>query len=300
MTTVILLALASTTCAAISTVLKHMSANKPVHPFSGGRLPQTIERMIANPIFLLALGADALAVVFQVFALRYGDLSTVQPVLTLALVISLGLDHLASRTRLSQGDVIWAGTLVAGLVLFLVSSGATHPEGGLSAGRRTPGMILAGTAAVGWTIALIVSRRATKKTVHVRTLAVGVAAIYATTAALIKASTRIADQAGLRELATSWQLWTLIVAAIVGLVLNQHVFSMAPLHVSLPVIASLDPLFSVIIGRAVFDEKLLATPSAVILEVLGLTLLLVAVVHLSRSKVTVDDHRSRGSDSEPA
>lgn len=283
MVTVILLALASTTCAAISTVLKHLSANRPVRPILGGKTPQVLDRMIANPLFLAALAVDAAAVALQVLALRYGDLSTVQPILTLALVISLGLDHAVSRTRITRGEMVWAATLVSGLVLFLVSSGATDPHRGGDIGDRTNGLVLGGLASVVWFIALLATRRA-KTTVRARTLAVGVAGIYAATAGLIKSSTRIMDHLGLDVLLGSWQLWTLLVLAGIGLVLNQHVFSMAPLHVTLPVIASLDPLFSVVIGRVVFDERLLSTPVAVVVESLGLGLLLLGVVRLSKSR----------------
>ncbi len=264
-----------------------MSANRPVTPVFGGRAHQTIERMIANPLFLLALLVDAAAVALQILALRNGDLSTVQPILTMALVISLALDHIVARTRITGGEMLWSATLVAGLVLFLASSGATTPHRGLDIGLRTPGFILAGVAIVSWSIALVATRRA-KNTIRARTMAVGVAAIYATTAALIKSSTRIYDTMGMVELVKSWQLWTLVVLAAIALVLNQHVFSMAPLHVTLPVIASLDPLFSVVIGRAVFDEKLLATPWAIVVETIGLVMLLLGVVRLSRSQAVAE------------
>ncbi|GAB95934.1 hypothetical protein BJY21_002452 [Kineosphaera limosa] len=283
MTTVVLLALASTTCAAISTVLKHLSANQPVKPILGGHVPQVLDRMIANPLFLAALAVDAAAVAFQVFALRYGDLSTVQPILTLALVISLGLDHAVSRTRITRGEMVWAATLVAGLVLFLVSSGATDPKRGVELGDRTAGLVLGGLALVIWLVALLATRKA-KVTVRARVQAAGVAGIYAATAGLIKSSTRVMDNLGLDVLLGSWQLWTLLVLAGIGLVLNQHVFSLAPLHVTLPVIASLDPLFSVVIGRVVFNEHLLATPFAVLVETIGLGMLLLGVVRLSKSR----------------
>lgn len=282
MTTVVLLALASTTCAAISTVLKHMSANRHVEHSFGAWLPQLVARMIANPLFLAALAFDGGAVALQVLALRYGNLSTVQPILTLVLVISLALDHAVARTRITRREMIWSATLVSGLVLFLVSSGATHPQGGHDVGNRAHGLVLVGLSAVAWAVALGVTRHA-RPTVRARTMAVGVAAIYAGTAGLIKSSTRIYDHLGLLELARSWQLWVLLAAAAVGLVLNQHVFSMAPLHVTLPVIASLDPLFSVLIGWTVFAERLLATPLAIVMETAGLAMLLLGVVRLSRS-----------------
>lgn len=288
MTTVILLALASTTCAACSTVLKHRSASAPVRPLLGGRVPAAVAGMIANPLFLLALVFDGAAVALQVLALRYGNLSTVQPILTLTLVISLGLDHAASRTALTRRELIWAGTLVSGLVLFLASSGASHPKGGRDIGNLVPGFVLAGLAVLTWGVALLATSAA-RPTVRARALAVVVAMIYASTAALMKACTRIAGAYGYGELARSWQLWTLLVLALVGLVLNQHVFALAPLNVSLPIITSLDPLLSVVIGRAVFDERLLSTPTALVFETIGLALLVLGVARLSKAQTVLDD-----------
>lgn len=282
MTPVILLALASTTCAAISTVLKHHSANRSVHHAPGGRVPRLVAGMVANPLFALALAVDGVAIVLQILALRAGDLSTVQPILTLALVISLGLDHVVSRTPLGRRELLWSGTLVAGLVLFLVASDAAHPTGGLETGRRDAGIVLTVVALLGFLAALVVTRHA-KQTVRARTLAVGVAAIYASTAALITSSTRVFDLHDAGTLLRSWQVWVLVVAAVVGVLLNQHVFSMAPLNVTLPVIASLDPLFSIVIGRVVFDERIRSTPGATVLEIIGLAVLLLGVAQLSRS-----------------
>ncbi len=282
-TIVILLALASTTCAACSTVLKHRAAVAPAHPVLEGKVPAVIAGMIGSPTFALALCFDGAAVGLQILALRDGDLSTVQPILTLALVISLGLDHVLSRTRPTRGEFAWSGALISGLVIFLVASGASHPEGGDDVGNLRVGLILTAVAGLGWLIAYLVTRRA-KATIRARVQAVAVAMIYAATAALIKASTHIVDLAGFGELLRSWQLWTLLAAALGGLILNQHVFSLAPLHVSLPVIASLDPLVSVIIGRAVFDERLRGGLVPLTFEVIGLTLLVLGVVHLSRSK----------------
>lgn len=283
MTKVILLALASTTCSAISTVLKHVSANRPVSSRLADRLPGAIARTIGNWEFLLALVVDAAAVTLQVLALRLGNLSTVQPILTLALVISLGLDHLAARSRITRGEFLSAALLVGGLVLFLTSSGATHPPGGHDAGDTTRGLILALAAAAAWNVALAMTRSA-RPTVRARVIAAGVAAIYASTAGLIKSATRILQHDGPLGLAASWQLWLLLAVGAAGLVLNQRVFGLAPLHVSLPVIASLDPLFSVAIGRVVFDERLLATPTAAAVEVSGIAILLTGVVRLSRSQ----------------
>lgn len=264
-------------------MLKHRSSHTPAAKWAD-RLPRSIASMVANPWFALALVFDGGAVALQFVALRYGGLTVVQPILTAALVISLLLDHAIARTRVSGREMALAGLLVAGLVVFLMSSGAMSPPGEVAIGERVPGLVLAGLGLVLLVASLVVAARA-PKVWGARALALTVAAVYATTAALMKSTTRIQELHGFGAVLLSWQLWALVVVAVAGLVLNQRAFSLAPLRVSLPVIASLDPLFSVVVGVAVYDEQLRTTPLAVLGELLGLGLLLGAVALLSLTGV---------------
>ena len=86
-------------------------------------------------------------------------------------------------------------------------------------------------------------------------LGVAVGAIYAATAALFKSLTDIALQGPL-PLLTSWQLYTVIVVGAGGLLLNQLAFQAGPLAASLPAIATVDPLLSIVIGVVVYDERI--------------------------------------------
>mgnify|MGYP002651985893 CR=1 FL=1 len=128
---VLLLAVASSACAALSTVFKHRAAQHAVEqPADDGRadgekLPRRGLRAaavawVANPTFAIAMVFDGLCVVFQILALKYGSLSVVQPVLCMSLVISLGLNHVMLRTRPTRSEILHSLTLVAGLVMFLL------------------------------------------------------------------------------------------------------------------------------------------------------------------------------------
>ena len=110
-------------------------------------------------------------------------------------------------------------------------------------------------------------------------MAVGV--IYAGTAALIKAVTDIGVAHPLRVL-ISWQLYLALAAGAAGLLLSQLAFQAAPLTASLPASASVDPLLSIVVGVAVYDEHIRRGPGAGAVLFALLLVLGVAVVQLAR------------------
>lgn len=298
MTEVLLLSVAATVVFAMSTVLKHRSAEEmpsggdTADGSRGRRLGGFVAAMVSNPWWLGGLVCDGGALLLQVLALRAGAISVVQPMLTLALVFSLVFNALLLRQRPSGREVLLALTLVAGLVLFLWASGATSPHGPEAKGARIPAIIVGVTAVVLITTCVLVSRRVGPRR-RAALLATAVAAVFACTAALIKTCTHIIEH-GIPALLLSWQLWALVAAGALGLVLNQMAFQAGPLVSSLPVIASLDPLFSLTIGAVVYDERLHSGPKDLLFEGVGLALLLASVFTLSvisaRHQQTQDGH----------
>ena len=278
---VVALALGATFCFSLSTVLKHHSSEAmPSGEEARGGIAGFVVAMVRNPLWLLSLVADAVGLVLQVPALKAGAISVVQPMLTMALVFALVMNHVSRRTPFSAREIAAAFTLVGGLVLFLWASGAAAPHGPDAAGRRWPTVAVGVVCLLLVVGALLVARRS-RPAVKAAALGTAVAAVYACTAALIKTSTRIYDK-GLVDLLVSWQLWTLVVAGATGMILTQKAFQAGPLAMSLPVIASLDPLFSIAVARAVYGERLHGGPMALTGEVAGLALLLASVFYLSR------------------
>lgn len=81
---------------------------------------------------------------------------------------------------------------------------------------------------------------------------------------------------------TSWQLLVLLACGAVGLLLAQLAFRAGPLNTSLPIIATIDPLLSVALGVAVYDEQLRSGVVAVAAQTVLLVALAVTVIKLSR------------------
>ncbi|MGH9078093.1 MAG: DMT family transporter, partial [Acidimicrobiales bacterium] len=97
---------------------------------------------------------------------------------------------------------------------------------------------------------------------------------------------------GLLHLLASWQVWALVVTGILGMVLAQSAFQAGALEGSLPAMAVVDPVVSIVIGIAVFGERLPTQAGALALEVIGLALMAVGVLALARAKAVQAVHHA--------
>lgn len=270
----------SATCAALSTTFKHYAAARvPQLPTGGHGVRQMIGAMIVNPIWLIGLLFDVGAIAFQVLALKFGYIAIVQPLLTSSLAISLLLTHIAHRSTPSRRELRNIAVLVTGLVLFILASDISGAEGEEAVGSRTPAMVMAVIA-----VLLIGGCWVAARHIHSHAgqlYGLAVAALYVATASLIKSCTRIYDLRGLVELLLAWQLWALLAAGALAMLLAQLAFASGPLTKSLPVIASFDPLFALAAGIVVYGERLSTAPLALIGSGLGLAMLIIGVRQLS-------------------
>jgi hypothetical protein len=82
----------------------------------------------------------------------------------------------------------------------------------------------------------------------------------------------------------SWELYLLIGAGVVGMVLAQSAFQAGPLDASLPVLTVVDPVVSIVIGALVLSEGIRTGRVFSTLEVVGLVVMAVGVFLLSRAE----------------
>jgi hypothetical protein len=174
---------------------------------------------------------------------------------------------------------LWALALVAGLAGFLVVAtagvAATH-----EAADRGPA-IVAGLLALGAAPVCVLVARGRQRASAAALLGVATGIVFAGTATLIKACTSLLARSPV-ALVTSWQLYTLLAAGAVGLLVNQLAFQAGPLSASLPAITVVNPLLAVLLGVVVYDENLRHTPWAIATEAGSLMLFTVAAFALTR------------------
>lgn len=278
-------ALGATGFFSLATALKHRSAGQTPDVRGSGRwsLGRFVLATMRHRLWLAGIGADVGGVVLQVTALHLGALAVVQPLMITALLFSLVLNHKVARTRVSKREVAGGVVLVAGLVGFLLVSGASSPRitGPAHAPDHRPTLVI-GLAAVVLTTLCVVVARQLPRSGSAPLLGVAVGLTYACTAALIKACSDVALSVGLVSLLTSWQLYLLILAGATGLVLSQLAFQAGPLRASLPVTATVDPLVSIALGVLVYDEHLRPGSASVAGSVACLVALCLAAIYLGR------------------
>lgn len=282
---VVAAALGATAFFALSTALKHRTAalTPDGSDAARGSLWRFLSATARHPIFLGAIGADAIGLGLQVVALHLGALSVVQPLMITALLFSLVLAHRFAGTRIPRRELLGGLVLIAGLIGFLVISGASSPRisGAPQQPDRGPAIAI-GIAAVVLALVCIGLARQVARGGAAALLGIAVGLTYAITAALIKACSDVALSDGTLSLLESWQLYTLAAAGAVGLLLSQLAFQAGPLRASLPATAIVDPLVSIALGVLVYDEHLRATRTAVVGELACIVALAAAALYLGR------------------
>jgi hypothetical protein len=285
---------------AVSSVSKHVSAGRGpdvpgLRASSVGRFAVATAR---SPLWLASIVADAAGLALQVVALHLGALAVVQPLLLSGLVFAILLRGAVSR-RVPVRQAAWALVVVAALAGFLVVSNggtaATH-----SAVDRLPAVVSAVCGLCLVTAA--VSSGARVRMLNARAALMGVAAgtIYAATAALLKSVTNLAAK-GFVPVFAGWELYALLVIGAAGLVVGQIAFRSGPMSAGLPVASTVDPLLSIVIGVAIYDEKLRLGPAHGALLAILLVALCVAVLRLAQlgdSGGTLAGDRSRAGTEE--
>jgi drug/metabolite transporter (DMT)-like permease len=276
------LSLGSALSFAGSTNLKHSSAGEmpEVPRLRAGMLARFVAATLRHRLWLAGLVTDLIGLSLQVLALHFGDLAVVQPLLISGLLFALLLRRRQGR-RVTGHEVRWALVLTGCLVAFLFLTG-TQPTGPHPAGPdRLPAGVAAGVGALLALACVALAHRRKPAADAAALLGVAVGVVYAASAAVLKALTDRAVH-GPEALLTSWQLYTVIAVGALGLLLNQLAFQAGPLTASLPAIATVDPLLSIVVGVLVYDEHLHRGPWSGTGLVLLMLLLGTAVIELGK------------------
>jgi drug/metabolite transporter (DMT)-like permease len=262
---------------AVATALQHRSAGLvTVADSRGGGF---VSRTLRHPLWIVGSVANLAGLALHALALRDGPLTLVQPVLVIGVIFTLPLRQVLEHRRPGRAEIGWAVALTLGLAVFLVL--ATPADGPAQGADPAPMVICAAAITLAISSCLVAGRRRTAAT---GAMMLGTAAglLFAVSAALLKETTSVLSH-GTVALFTGWPLYALVAVGGAGLLLSQFAYRAGPLNASLPAITAVNPVVSVVIGVAVFDEPFRTAPGYLLGEVLGLALMAVAAVGLTRS-----------------
>jgi drug/metabolite transporter (DMT)-like permease len=237
-----------------------------------------IKHALRQLVWFLGVSLIAAGFLLQAVALRFGQLSSVQPIVTtelLFLVLILGVWFRYSLTWME-----WVGTSAAagGLAVFLI---VASPGGGSaipSAGSwilvfLVIGGIAAMTASLG---------RTGPRWFRAAMYGTAGAVMFALSAALTKQLSTLVTE-GWGHVFVSWVPYALAVTDLTGLYLIQNSFHAGPITASQATITLIDPITSVCIGMWLFHDRLDASLWRVPIELLAVVVVVAGVVVLSRS-----------------
>src|SRR6266516_1261031 len=277
----ILLAVAASVCTATASLCQRKGAKDNETAGFDARL---VVRLARQPVWLLGIAAMIGGFVFQITALRYGDLALVQPILAAELLFVFGYLAVAGSRRVTGRDLLAATAMSAGIGLFLrlasPSGGRLHAPGSLwlLAGLVTSGVVLAALAVafgLGNHPGASRSRRAA-----VLGSATGIS--WGFVAAVIKELSSHLDD-GLSAIFSSWSLYVLLAAGAATMLLASHALAAGPLAASQPGFTVLDPLSASLLGVFLFGEHIRTGVVDLAGEALALAIVFAGASALSRS-----------------
>lgn len=289
----VLCALVSSLLYALASVLQHRAAI--AQPAAANMRLGLLARLVRNPIWLMGIVFDALAYGLQFIALGHGSMVLVQPLLVCGLLFALPLGAWLAGSRMTSRDWWGAAAVIVGLAAFLViaSPGRGHAE--VADHQWVALFLVTGPVIAGLVLAAQRGNSRSRATL----LAAGAAINYGVTAALTKAAAHLLA-AGVGELLESWELYVLIGAGLLGMLMAQSAFQSGELDASLPVLTVVDPIASVLIGAFLFGEGVRSGLAATTIECLALVVLTAGVFALSKAEVVRATHEETTGAPDPA
>jgi drug/metabolite transporter (DMT)-like permease len=296
----ILLAVAASVCTATASLCQRKGA---MDDQTAGFDARLLIRLARRPAWLGGIAAMIGGFAFQITALRYGDLSQVQPILAAELVFVFGWLAIAGARRVTGRDLLAAAAMSAGLGVFLrvaaPSGGRLHAPGfsWLLAGLVTAGLVAAALA-----VASGLGRRpGASRSRRAAVLGAATGISWGFMAAVIKElSSRLGGGPG--AVLSAWSLYVLLAAGAVTMLLAAHAVAAGPLAASQPGFTILDPLAASVLGVFLFGEHIRTDAAALAGEAVALAVVIAGAVALSRSSLIAgeDTPASRHSRIMPA
>ncbi len=234
--------------------------------------------LIKIPGFRYGVLCAGLGFALQIIALRAAPLAVVQPILVTGVLFFLLWATIFLHRPLDPTLALGAVLALIGLSGFLAVASPTAGASNIAGVAVIPLGI--GLAAV-VVVCLSVATRASHENRAIP-LAVATAVFYGVTAGLVRSLvTQPFD--GVGGLFAHWQLYAIVVVGPVGFLLNQNAFQEGVVgSLAVAIITVGDPIVSIGLGVAWFDDRLRSSAGAILGQVLLLALMAVGIGILTR------------------
>jgi uncharacterized membrane protein len=273
---VYVLALAAALSNALTSVFQRMGVEDA--PEESTMRLSLLAHAIRRGVWLLGFGFMVASFLLQSFALHLGQLSVVQPILTMELLFLVAILGMYFRFSISLREWFGVSAIAFGLSGFLYFAA---PGGGDEVPTNL-GWIVVGSASIFLICATVVATRWGPRWWKAAMFGSSAAIAYAFTAALIKTVSDYAASDWIRMF-EHWQTYGVVAFGLLGLFLTQNAFHAGPLAASQSTLVLVDPLVSICLGIALYGDTLRTGGAYGPLEAVSLLVMFMGAVFLSNS-----------------
>jgi drug/metabolite transporter (DMT)-like permease len=242
---------------------------------------------IKRGIWLIGFALMLVEFALQATALRFGELSVVQPVLTTELLFLLLILGVWFRYRLGWQEWLGSAVIVAGLGGFFL---AADPHGG-KAIPTDHQWLVASTVLLAIIATFIISALRGPRWWRAAAFGAATAVTAAYAASLTKAITTYTTQ-GWGHVFTHFQPYMLAITGLGTIFLLQNALHAGPITASRTTLVTVNPLVSIVLGITLFADRLRGGSLWTSLEVVALATLVAGVVMLARSPLVAGTHEA--------
>lgn len=229
MAVAVLLAAGAAFCSALAVVFQRVALESG--PTAGGLSPRLMSHALRKRGWLIGLCLMLCTFALQTSALRFGQLSVVQPVLTTELIFLVLILVVGFRRRVGRRELIGIGLIIVGLAGFFA---AASPAVGTGQPSGTTWVVLSVIVVAG-ALAMLAAGRVGPRWWRAAVLGASAATLFAYNAALAKTLTALLRDGGLPRLFESFDPYLIAVSGATGLVVLQGALVAGPSpHPALP------------------------------------------------------------------
>jgi drug/metabolite transporter (DMT)-like permease len=281
------LAAVAAVCNAFSSVFQRKAnRDEPAdRTFAAGLLD-----VVRRPAWLLGALAMIVSFLLQATALKFGTLSSVEPILVIELPLTLIIGAWLLRHPLHKRDWISAAAMAFGLALFIA---VLDPTGGEASSISEATGIIATAATAAGIGGLVLAGRFGPARARAALFGAAAGAGFGLTASLLKVSVAHLSDGGPVALLTTWETYGFAVCGVLSIVLVQAALRSGTLVAAQPGITLLDPMVSVLWGTVVLRETTRTGPAVIVAAVGGLIIVAAVLVLVRSAAVQARPHEER-------
>jgi drug/metabolite transporter (DMT)-like permease len=272
-----------------STAVQHSA----VHRDSQTTDARGLLHLVRNPRWLLSVGGDAVGLLLQVIALSTGPVVLIQPLLVLALPVSLPVGRLLGGPKPQRGDYLACLGIVAALGVFFALLG--DPGKGRPLAAHTAGTAIVAALVVG--AIACVGVRGQRPTVKAVAYGAVAGAGFGFVGVLLNAAAIAWERNGASILTRADGLVPLIGLVLIGaaaFTLTQVAFQVGALGASFPANESAAPFAAVLLGGLLLHERVPTGPLVLLGYAACLAAIVVGTVRLANPPADQAEAEARG------